>query len=420
MNGHRPFLILLLALVLAVPATVGADDWPQFRGPKRDGTSAETGLLRQWPEGGPAVLWSLAMDQGYSAAAIVGGRVYFNDYATATSEWLVRAVTLTEGKELWTFREMRRIRPNHGITRTVPAVDGKYVFSLDPKATFHALDAATGEELWRKNLVQEYGTKIPPWYVGQCPLIEDDRVIVAPGGKDVLVVAFDKATGNEVWRTPNPEGWPMSHASLMPAKLGGVDQYLYNTLFGAHGIAADGGALLWHFPFKFNVSASPSPLLIDDERVYITAGYDSGGAMLRVKRSGDAFATEEVFVHPPDEWNSEIHTPIVYKDHFFAVGKKRRGLFTCLDGAGKQVWTSDGHASFGLGGFILADGMFFLLEGKTGMLRLLEANTTAYKELANAQILGGHDVWAPPALADGKLVIRDLGRMVCLEVGKGG
>ncbi len=410
--------LALMILLVAAPAV--ADDWPQFRGPNRDGISQETGLLRAWPEGGPKVLWSLPMNQGYAAAAIYGGRVYFHDYDSATSEWLARAVNLDDGKELWTYRETRRIRPNHGITRTVPAVDSEFVFSLDPKATFHAFDAATGEELWRKNLVQEYGTKIPPWYNGQCPLIEDDRVLIATGGQ-ALMVAFDKTSGEEVWRAPNPESWPMSHASLMPAKLGGVDQYLYTTLFGAHGIAADGGELLWHFPFKFNISASPSPVALDSERVYITAAYDSGGAMLRVKNGGGPdktkhFSTEEIFVHAADEWNSEVQTPIVHDGHMFAVGKKRRGLFTCLDGDGEQVWTSDGHASFGLGSFILADGMFFILEGKTGMLRLVEASTKEYKELASAQVLGGHDVWAPPALSDGKLVIRDMEKMVCLDV----
>ncbi len=415
MTWSRPSLVLL---ILLATAPVAADDWPQFRGPNRDATSKETGLLRVWPEGGPEVLWSLAVNQGYAAAAIYGGRVYFNDYDSASSEWLARAVTLDQGQELWTHRETRRIRPNHAITRTVPAVDGKYVFSLDPKATFHAFDAASGEELWRKNLVQEYGTKIPPWYNGQCPLIEDDRVLIATGG-EALVVALAKATGEEIWRAPNPEGWLMSHASLMPARLGGVDQYLYTTLAGAHGIATDGG-LLWHFPFKFNVSASPSPVALDSELVYITGGYDSGGAMLRVRGGDGALTTEGVFVHAADEWNSEVQTPIVSDGHFFAVGKKRRGLFTCLDKDGKQVWTSDGHASFGLGSFILADGMFFILEGKTGMLRLLEASTTEYQELASAQVLGGHDVWAPLALSGGKLVIRDLERMVCLQVGKKG
>ena len=408
-----------ILLLLALAGTTLADDWPQFRGPDRDNISKETGLLRAWPEGGPRVLWSLEMAQGYSAAAIHSGKVYFNDYDESTSEWLVRAVTLGEGKELWRFREMRRIRPNHGITRTVPAVDGKYVFTLDPKAVFHALDAATGEEIWRKNLVQEYKTKIPPWYNGQCPLIERDRVLIAPGSGDALVVALDKATGKEIWRTPNPESWLMSHASLMPAKLAGTEQYLYSTLHGTHGVAADDGRLLWHFPFKFNVSASPSPVAVDGDRVFVTAGYDAGGAMFRVVSEGGGLAAEEVFVHTPDVWNSEIHTPIVYQDHLFAVGRHKRGLFTCLDMNGKVVWTSDGQAYFEMGSFLLADGMFFILEGKTGMLRLVEASTAAYKELAKAQVLAGHDVWGPMALSDGKLVLRDLTHMVCLDVAGG-
>ena len=406
------FLILYL---MPAAAAFGAN-WPQFRGPTRDGTSAETGLLRTWPDGGPEILWSTEVAQGYSAASIYDGRVYFNDYDEAKSEFLVRCLTLAEGEELWRFGEKRRIRPNHAITRSVAATDGKYVFSLDPKATLHALDAATGEQIWSKNFVRQYGAKIPPWYNGQNPLIEDDVVVVAPAGTEALIVALDKATGNEVWRTANPDGWMLSHASPVPATLAGVDQYLFSVLQGTIGVDAASGELLWHFPFKFNLSVSPSPLPIDAERVFITAGYDSGGAMFRVVRNGDAFTTEQIFVHPPDRWNSEVQTPILFDGHLFAVGKKRRGLFTCLDLDGEQVWTSDGQAYFGLGSFILADGMFFILEGKTGMLRLLEASATAYKELASAQILSGHDVWAPMALSDGKLVLRDLNRLVCAKV----
>jgi outer membrane protein assembly factor BamB len=412
--------IALLALTLVPVVHTGAADWPQFRGPNRDGVSSEVGLLRAWPEGGPAIVWETAVGPGYAAAAIHSGKVYFNDYDPATSEYLVRCLTLDEGKELWRFKEKRRIRPNHLITRTVPATDGTYVFSFDPKAILHALDAETGKELWRKELVKEYGTRIPPWYNGQCPLIEKNRVLIAPVGKSALVVALDKATGKELWRTPNPEGWLLSHASLMPAKLAGVAQYLFSVLQGTVGVAAADGKLLWHFPFKFNLSVSPSPLAIGTDRVYVTGPYDAGGAMFRVKRTGDALTTEDVFRHAPNEWNSEVQTPILFQDHMFAVGKKRRGLFTCVDPDGKQVWTSDGHASFELGSFILADGMFLILEGKTGMLRLLEASTKGYKELAHAQILSGHDVWGPLALSDGKLVIRDFGKMICIDMKKKG
>ena len=416
MRSVRRPALLLYGLTLWASAPTNADDWPQFRGPNRDNISQETGLLRKWPQGGPKVLWSVPACQGYAAAAIHSGRVYFNDYDREANQWLVRCLRLADGRELWRYSEKKRIRPNHGITRTVPAVGGRYVFSLDPKCVFHCLDAQTGNELWQKKLVREYGTRNPPWYNGQCPLIEPDRVIVAVGG-EALMIAFDKATGNEIWRTPNPEKWPLSHASVMPAEIGGVKQYLWCTLFGPLGVQAADGQLLWHHPRKFNVAVAPSPLPIGDDRVFMTAGYDAGSLMLRIATASDRFNTQALFDWDAEQWNSEVHTPIVYQDHLFAVGKEKRGLFTCLDFDGNIVWTSRGRASFGLGSFILADGMFFVLEGKSGMLRLLEANTIEYRELDRGQVLSGDNVWGPMALSDGKLVLRDMTKIVCIEIG---
>ncbi len=400
-------------------ATAEAEDWPQFRGAQRDNISGETGLLREWPEGGPKVLWSVEACQGYSAAAIHNDRVYFNDYDEKSKKWLVKCLAFADGKELWRFEEKRKIRPNHGITRIVPAVDDKYVFSLDPKCVFHALDAATGKELWRKKLAGKdsvYNSMIPPWYNGQCPLIEPDRVIIAPGG-DALMVALDKATGKEIWRTPNPEKWPLSHASVMPTTICGVKQYLWCTLFGPVGVSAETGELLWFHPRKFNVAVAPSPIAVGNDRVFMTSGYDAGSIMVRIRKSDKGFSTETLFDWGETGWNSEVHTPILYQDHMFAIGKKKRGMFTCMDLDGKEVWTSQGKASFGLGSFILADGLFYLLEGKTGMLRLLEANTTEYRELASAQVLHGHDVWAPMTISNGRMILRDMTKMVCIEIG---
>ncbi len=408
----RTWLIGLIILgVLSVSQPIQGADWPQFRGPGRDGISKETGLLRKWPAAGPKVLWTVPVTQGYAGAAIVAGRVYHHDYDQASSEWRVYCRNLSDGKEIWRFAERRRIRPNHGITRTVPAVDGKYVFSFDPKSILHCLDAKTGKEIWRKSLVSDYKSKIPPWYHGQCPLMEKDRIIIATGG-DAIMVALEKGTGKEIWRAANPDKLLLSHTSVMPAVLGGVKQYLYCTLKGPLGISAKDGKQLWSYERKFNVAVATSPLAIDAERVLMTSGYDSGTVMIRVKSN----SAEKVFDWTGNEWNSEVHTPIVHKGHFFAVGKKRRGLLTCMSFDGKPVWDSDGKAAFGLGGYLLADGMFFILEGRTGMLRLVEASTSGYKELASAQVLGGHDVWTPPALSDGKLVIRDMTKMVCLDV----
>ena len=411
-----PALLAGVCLGAALAAPSAAQDWPQFRGPGRDAKSSFTGLLRTWPEGGPKQLWSVEVCQGYAGAAIVDDRVYVNDYDREAKAWLVRCLALADGEELWRFSEARKIRPNHGITRTVPAVDGELVFAFDPKCVLHCLDAATGEELWRKSMVQDYGGRIPSWYNGQCPLLEPDRVLVAPGG-DALVVALDKRSGEELWRTPNPDGRKMSHASLMPAELGGVKQYLYCTLEGPLGIAAEDGALLWQFPFKFNVAIAPSPLAVDGERVFLTAGYDAGSVMIRVRRDGDGFAVEELFRLSTKDWNSEVQTPIVHDGHMFAVGKRRRGLFTCLDLDGKVVWTSEGEATFELGGFAYADGVFLAMDGASGVLRMIEASTSGYRELASAEVLSGPDVWGPPALSGGKLLVRDMTRLVCLEVG---
>jgi outer membrane protein assembly factor BamB len=416
MSSARHWMVVVCGGVL-LSASARADDWPQFRGPARDNISKETGLLRKWPEGGPKVLWSVEACQGYAAAAIVAGRVYFEDYNRDAKEWCLRCLNLADGKEVWRFTESKTIRPNHGITRAVPAVDDKFVFALDPKCVFHCLDVQTGHEVWRKDLVEQFKTQIPPWYNGQNPLIEADRVVIGVGG-EALLVAFEKATGKEIWRTPNPENWPMAHSSVMPAQLGGVKQYVWCTLFGPLGVRAEDGKLLWHHDRKFNVAVAPSPLPIGEDRVFMTSGYDAGSVMVGVKKVGDDFKTEALFDLTSEQWNSEVHTPILFQNHMFAVGRKNRGLFTCLDLDGKPVWTSEGKAFFGLGSYLLADGMFFVLEGDTGMLRLLEANTTEYRELDHAQVLSGDNVWGPMALSNGKLVLRDMAKMVCIEVGK--
>jgi len=389
--------------------------WPQFRGPDRTNISKETGLLRQWPPAGPERHWSVPVEQGYAGAAIVAGRVYHHDYDLKKSAWIVNCRSLADGKLIWQFRDAREIRPNHAITRTVPAVDGRFVISLDPKAVLHCLDAKTGKLVWRKNLVTEYKATIPSWYNGQNPLAEQDRIIIGTGG-DAILVAIDKATGKDIWRTPNPGNLLMSHASVMPAVLGGVRQYIWGTLAGPLGVDASNGRLLWQFPRKFNVAVAPSPLAVNDELVFMTASFDSGSVMVRVRKTGDAFQAEKVFDFQNNEWNSEVHTPIVHQGHMFAVGKKRRGLFTCMSFDGNAAWTSDGKATFGLGSFLLADGMFFALDGDSGKLRLIEAATSAYHELASAQVLTGGEAWAPMALHEGKLVLRDLSQMICLDV----
>ena len=233
--------------------------------------------------------------------------------------------------------------------------------------------------------------------------------MLATGG-DALAVAFDQATGKEVWRSPNPGNDVMSHASLMPATIGGVKQYLYLTMNKVVGIAAADGALLWQIPFAVKMAACPSPLSIGDGRVFITSGYEAGSMMIQVEKGAAGFTARKLYDLTASQFNSEVHTPVLYRNHLFAVGSKTRGRFTCLGLDGKVVWQSpvvsgDAAASktFELGAFMLADGMFFALDGRTGLLRLFEASTTEYQELASAQVLSAEEVWGPMALSNGKL-----------------
>jgi outer membrane protein assembly factor BamB len=412
----------LLALGCAA-TTVTAADWPQWRGPRRDNQSAETGLYRTWPAGGPKVLWKTPVAEGYAGVAIQAGRLYLNDYDPVKKEHVVRSLSMADGKEVWRWSYAVDIRPNHGITRTVPTVSDKLVFSLDPKCRFHALDARTGKLVWQKNLVQDYKTTIPSWYAGQNPLVDGDRVVLATGG-DALVVAFDQATGKEIWRSPNPGKDVMSHSSLMSTAIGGVKQYLYLTMNKVVGIAAADGQILWSTPFVARMAAVPSPIAIGDGRVFVTSGYEAGSTMIQVEKSASGFTAKKLYALTAAEFNSEVHTPVLHKGHLFAVGSKKRGLFTCIGLDGKVVWQSPvvsgdpgGSRTFDLGGFLFADGMIFAVDGKSGMLRLIEANTTGYKELGSAQALSGEDVWGPLALADHKLVLRDMSELVCLQVG---
>ena len=416
----------ILGVLVLISISASGGDWPQFRGPDRNNISAETGLLRSWPSQGPKVLWKTPVCEGYAGAAIKDGRIYLNDYNDQKKEHLIRCLSLADGKDIWQWSYPVEVRPNHGITRTVPAIGQKLVFSLDPKCRFHALDAKTGKIIWQKNLVQDYKATIPGWYAGQNPLIDGDRVLLATGG-DALIVAFDQATGKEIWRTPNPGKELMSHSSLMPATIGGVKQYLYLTMKNLMGIAASDGQLLWSVPFTARIVAVPSPISIGDGRVFVTSGYEAGSAMFQAEKGAAGFSARKLFALTSAQFNSEAQTPILFQNHLFAVSSKTKGRFTCIDLDGKVAWQSpvvSGNAeasrTFNLGGFLLADGMFFILDGNTGMLRLVEASTKEYIELASAQILHGEDVWGPLALSDGKLIIRDMGQMVCLQVGRAG
>ncbi len=363
------------------------------------------------------MLWETAVGQGYAAPTVVGGKVFLNDYDEQQKKWMVRCLALESGKDLWTYEVAKQIRPNHSITRSAAATDGGFVFSLDPKCELHCLDARHGGLIWKKRLPELYKSPIPPWYNGQCPLIDGDRLIVATGGR-ALLVALDKATGEPIWESPNPDACLMSHSSAMPMEVDGVRQYAYLTLKGLFGVSADTGELLWTFPWRFNTAVAPSPLALGEGRLLLTSGYHAQSVVCRVTLNNGVWAAEELtaFAPPPRGWNSEVHTPIFHRGHIFGVGKSKRGMWTCLDLEGNELWTSGRSANFGMGGYVLADGLFFVLDGKSGAVRMIDAEANEYRQLGEAKLLSGPDVWAPPVISGGKLLMRDLGTLLCLDI----
>lgn len=392
----------------AIPSS-GAD-WTGFRGPNRNGISGETGLLRAWGAG-PQKLWSVPLGEGHAGAAVFGNRVYVLDYDQAARADKLICLDLGSGRQLWKQSYPAFIKNNHGLSRTVPAVNGKYVVTLGPLGMVMCCSASDGKVLWKHDLVKEYGTVIPEWNAGECPLIENNNAIIAPGGKAIMV-AFDLPTGKVTWTAPNPRGWQMTHSSITPISYGGKRVYVYPATGGVVGVNSANGKLLWDTTeWTVNTSNIPAPVNIGDGRIFLCGGYNSGGMMIRMNAT--ATGVSQVFRLAASVFQSHQQTPILYKGYLYGV-KAPNGELVCIDLNGKIVWNS-GTARFGLGPYTLADGMLYMLSDK-GDLTLVEASASGYKELAKAKVLTGHDAWAPMALIGGKLLLRDATTMVCLKV----
>jgi outer membrane protein assembly factor BamB len=301
------------------------------------------------------------------------------------------------------------------MSRTVPAVNDRFVVSLGPMCHVTCLEARTGKLVWKFDLVKQFGATVPPWYAGQCPIIDGDAVILAPGG-DPLMMAVELASGRVLWRTPNAGGWGMTHSSIMPMDYHGQRQYIYCTTGGVVGVSASDGQVLWRKPdWKIALAMVPSPLVIDGERVFFSGGYNNGSVMVRIKGDGDRLETEELFRLKVAVFGADQQTPILYDGHIYGITPP--GELACLDLDGRRLWSS-APRRFGLGPFILADGLLFALSDEDGTLHVAQASPSGYQELASAKLLEGNDAWGPIAVAAGRLILRDLTTMVCVELPK--
>jgi outer membrane protein assembly factor BamB len=394
-------------------------EWPRFRGPNFDGISHESvSLTRTWPSDGPKMLWSIELGEGHAGAAVRDGRVYVLDYDRQAEADVLRCLSLADAVEIWRFSYPSRVKRNHGMSRTVPAVTEKYVVALGPKCQVMCLDAKTGQCHWLKDVVAEFGATVPPWYAGQCPLIDGDRAILAPGG-DALLVALDCASGNVIWKSPNPRAWTMTHSSIMPMEFAGRKMYVYCGKGGVVGVSANDGSLLWKTTdWRISIATVPSPVILPEGKIFLSGGYNSGAVMLQLHEQGGKLTAETLFRLEPKQFGSTQQTPIFFDNHLFGVRERDKQL-VCLDLAGNEVWKSGSRNKFGLGPYMIADGLIFVLDD-SGVLTAAEASPAGYKPLARAQVLDGNDAWGPMALVGGRLIVRDLTRMACLDVSTGG
>jgi len=399
-----------------VPSNIKGE-WTMFRGANRDNISrSHSKLFRVWDKEGPKKLWQIEVGEGYAGPAIKDGRVYLMDYDRENKKDALRCLSLEDGKEIWRLTYPVSIKRNHGLTRTIPALNDKYVIAMGPKCHVVCADRISGEFKWGIDLVKEYGATVPQWYAGQCPLIEGNTLILAPGGKDALLMAVDCDTGKVKWKTPNPDNWQMTHSSIIPMEFAGKRMYVYCAKLGAVGVSADDGALLWKLPdWKISIATVPSPLPIGGGKIFFTGGYGAGSLMVQLKEENGKFDVQKVFKIEPTVFGSTQHTPIFYNNHIFGV--RADGQFVCLTTDGKVVWTSSPKNQYGLGPFLLADDLFYVL-ADTGKLSLIQADTTEFKLLSQAKVLDANEAWGPMALVDGCLLLRDYTTLVCLQVGE--
>ncbi len=408
-----------------VPSQIQAG-WPRFRGPDFDNISKETiPLAERWSAAGPPVLWSVDLGEGHAGPVVSHGRVYLLDYDEEERADILRCFSLDDGREIWRRGYALFIKRNHGMSRTIPAATEKYVVTIGPKCHVMCVDAETGDLRWGIDLIQEYGGEIPLWYTGQCPLIDGDTAVLAVGGK-ALLVGVDCETGDIVWQTPNPQEWLMSHSSVLPHTVLGRKMYVYCAIGGILGVSAEEGSrgevLFSTDTWNPNVVA-PSPVYLGDGRFFITAGYGAGSILIQLREDGSGTYSVETLqtLKPSEGMASEQQTPVFYDGHLFSIlpkdaGPLRSQLVCCRpDDPATFVWTSGKTNRFGLGPYLVADGKIFVLSDD-GVLTVLRASTREYSQLAQAKVLPGVDAWGPMALVQGRLLLRDSHRLVCIDV----
>jgi outer membrane protein assembly factor BamB len=399
-------------MVILTGGAACAEDWPQFLGPRRDGTSTETGLLQAWPKDGPPVLWQKEVGEGFSGPVVAGDRLIL--FHRVENNEVVECLDAATGKPRWKFAYPTAYEDALGKgdgPRSTPVIAGQRVYTLGAEGALHCLDLESGKKLWARSTVKEY--QVPPSYfgVGTTPLVEGGLVLVNVGGRNAGIVAFGAQTGKEVWKA-TADG--ASYASPVAATIDGVRHAIFFTRQGVVLLDPSDGAVRYQKRWRSRSDASvnaATPLVVGD-LVFFSASYQTGALLLRLSKKG----VGEVWSND-ESMSNHYNTCVHHQGYLYGCdGRQETGArLRCVElKTGKVMWTKE---RFGCASLLLADGNLIALTER-GELVLIEATPKDYREKARASVLNRPPCRAEIALANGRLYARDGERLVCWNLRK--
>jgi outer membrane protein assembly factor BamB len=409
---------LVAFCVLTFLSTVTrADDWSQWRGPARDGTSKESGLLKKWPENGPQQLWrSEEVGDGYSTPAVVADRLYIMGNKGPADEF-VRAMQASDGKPLWTT-QVGKVGPNvpamnYPGARSTPTVEGDVLYALGSDGDLVCLQLADGAVKWKKNLRSDFGGKPGPWAYSESVLADGEVVVCTPGGADATLVALNRTSGEVVWKCAVPGGDDAAYSSVVAVDVAGGRQYVQFLQKGLVGVDAKTGKFLWRYDQTAKGSPANIPTPVEKDGFIYSATAKGGAGLIKIVNDGKNVRAEQVYF--AQKLPAAIGGAVLVGDYLYGTSSQ---ALICLEfKTGRVKWTDRG---IGAGSVLYADGMLFL-HGENGDVALVEASSEGYRERgsftpSDAPERGRSKAWAYPVVANGRMYIRDMGVMWCYDV----
>jgi outer membrane protein assembly factor BamB len=423
---QRQIRFAALACLFATPiASLNAappKDWPTFRGADRTAVSKETDLLQQWPADGPPMAWkSEGLGRGYSSIAIADGKIYTLGDGLADApdkdEYLL-CLDQKNGELKWKAKigaPWNEGPPDWQSSRSTPTVDGDRVYALSAHGTLLCCETASGKELWRKNLKDDFkGNKADGWGYSESVLVDGDQVVCTPGAGTNTMVALDKKTGNVKWHAVREGDIGAGHASIVISNVGSTRVYVQTTGSGALGVRASDGKLLWSYPIDRTTAVIPTPIVRGD-LVFFSAGYKRGGALLRQSPADDGVKIDEVY--PLNRELANKHGGIVLVGDYLYGDSDDAGMPFCAElQTGKVVWKKRGSGK-NSAAFAAADGRLYI-HFADGTMVLAKADPEKYEEVGSFKPPHGGErpSWAHPVIADGHLYLRESNSIVCFDV----